>query len=360
MRSVGRRKRLLYVALHDGADVRVTKELCSLSEAYEIHFLGMSADARPYAENCLARCIIIKGRRLAPSTMIGWWLTLLRLRLRYEYDSIHVVNEQTLLCMNVLVCGCHTVLDIFDSMFLKKNVNPLAALLLRAACYLSVQQIITTDSLRREMLPSYARSRALVIPNYPRKADLPRRREDRAARGTLRIFVGGALHEQRGLELAAKLASAAENVIFVVAGWLNDAAAKRFITMDVVEWHGVVDASSALRLASKCDYIWCLYDPCNANNINASPNKLYDAICIHVPVVMNAEVVHAQFVDKNRLGVLVDRYRGVEPHKLYSVLWATRATWKWSDEFAADYCWDNKECELLAAHHHAGCAQREI
>ena len=67
--------------------------------------------------------------------------------------------------------------------------------------------------------------------------------------------------------------------------------------------------SQALVLAhEKADYILSVYAPLNENNINASPNKIYDAIQTETPVIINAEVKISDWVRTKRIGFILPKY----------------------------------------------------
>jgi glycosyltransferase involved in cell wall biosynthesis len=100
-------------------------------------------------------------------------------------------------------------------------------------------------------------------------------------------------------------------VRIVAAGWLyDDVARTEFVQSPAVEYRGIVTARESLQLAQECHAVFAFYDPAIANNVNASPNKVYDAIIAGRPVLMNVEVRVADFVVRGGYG-LACRYEDV-------------------------------------------------
>jgi hypothetical protein len=75
-----------------------------------------------------------------------------------------------------------------------------------------------------------------------------------------------------------------------------------FLADPRVGYHGVVSARRALELAASCDAVFCYYAPTNANMINASPNKVYDAMAVGRPILINREVKVSAWVVENAVG----------------------------------------------------------
>jgi hypothetical protein len=89
----------------------------------------------------------------------------------------------------------------------------------------------------------------------------------------------------------------------VSAGWpYDDFASQVFIRHPRVEYHGIVTARRALELAASCDAVFCYYAPINVYMVNASPNKVYDAMAVGRPVLINREVRLAEWVEQAGVG----------------------------------------------------------
>ena len=93
------------------------------------------------------------------------------------------------------------------------------------------------------------------------------------------------------------------DVEIVSAGWLLDSYANEvFVAHPAVRFHGIVSSRRSLELAAMCDAVFAFYAPTSEGNLNASPNKVYDAMSVGRPVIINSEVRMAQWIVDKRLG----------------------------------------------------------
>ncbi len=100
----------------------------------------------------------------------------------------------------------------------------------------------------------------------------------------------------------------------------------------------------------KADYILCVYAPINQNNINASPNKVYDAIQTKTPLIINAEVKVSEWVKNNGLGFILEKYHVIDYTCLYNDLNKTKRTFEINNELKLNYTWERREGSLFKAH----------
>lgn len=63
-----------------------------------------------------------------------------------------------------------------------------------------------------------------------------------------------------------------------------------------VDFLGVLTAEESLRHAASCDAVFAYYALISKNNLNASPNKIHDAMSIGRPIILNSEVKISSFV----------------------------------------------------------------
>ena len=77
----------------------------------------------------------------------------------------------------------------------------------------------------------------------------------------------------------------------VSAGWIETIIQKFYLknTKNILATKELLSQYEAIKLSEKVDYIICVYEPKNDNSINASPNKIYDAIQVQTPVIINSE-----------------------------------------------------------------------
>jgi hypothetical protein len=343
--------RLLYLSLNDGSDMRIGKELQTLSARFAVELLAVGPDQQNHFVRALplARVHFIRGNRHSLLPLLqylgrsAWLLTVRR------YASVHLINEpQLLLLWPFLWLQKRVVLDIFDSLFLRRNRPGNQWLALKRLTYAPASRVLVTDENRLRLLPDYLQPRAVVLPNYPRRlANLIPKEENQE----LTILYYGWLGQHRGTHTVTELLATGYPLRVLMAGWLADSASEALTRHPRVQWLGTLPQAQALEIAAReADYILCVYAPVNQNNINASPNKIYDAIQTRTPVIINREIQVADFVREQRLGYVLPAYEVQDYPTLVNQLQEQKKSFTFSDELAETYTWERVEERLLKAH----------
>jgi glycosyltransferase involved in cell wall biosynthesis len=164
----------------------------------------------------------------------------------------------------------------------------------------AADRIIVTDERRFELLGSN-RSKAITIGNFPEDpGDVV---TSIIPTGKTKIYVSGTLLLSRGLKEILACIECVDDVEIISAGWLYDSFAKdTFVKHPKVTYMGIVSGKESLHLAAQCDAIYSFYAPTSINNIYASPNKIYDALSVGRPVIINSETVVANWVIQHKYG----------------------------------------------------------
>ena len=145
-----------------------------------------------------------------------------------------------------------------------------------------------TDPLRWERLGEF-KNKAVVVGNVPE--DPGGHLSTQLPTGRIKILVTGAMSKSRGLEQILRAIERTPEARVVAAGRASDSFAEDvFLKHDQVDYRGVVTPHESLELAASCDAVFAYYSPSSQNHIYASPNKLFDAMCVGRPVIMNSEV----------------------------------------------------------------------
>ncbi len=313
------RARLLYLSINDGSDTRINKEIATLSRKFAIDFVGIAPpDARPFITGQVCRVELIHGRRRSMRPLAQLWWRVLKLLAHNRYDSVHVINENLYLLLWPLLLGQRVVLDVFDSWFLKSRMSGWLVGLGQRLSYALPAKIIVTDDERAGLMPEFTRPKLVIIPNYPFRYTGPHQARDAAI---VRVLYAGSLSARRGTEFVARLLAAAGDVHVVMAGWIRDQPTQDLCAHPRVEWLGILPQQEIIAHATRCNFILCHYEPVIANNIYASPNKIYDAIQAGCAVIINPEVRVSRFVREHDLGVILDAY---EPSDMKAVTQALR------------------------------------
>lgn len=343
---------LLFISVNDGSDTRIFKEIKSLSQNFEITFIGIQTSTSTSSmlpPSC--RTFFIKGLRRSPLTIAKLFLQVARL-CPWRFSSVHVINENlALVLLPLLVLARHWVLDIFDSFFLKSRSRLVTIFksILQRIIYGSADVILVTDEARLDLLPHWSQSKVRVLPNYPltdNSISEPRMNHD----GPLTIFFSGSIGRDRGIPFLVNLLKNDPQLLIHVAGWLYDQEGEELTRHTQVKFHGVIHQTAAAQIAKQCDYILCLYEPSITNNIYASPNKIYDGIQAGVPVIINQEVLVSALVRDKKLGVVLDSYSPSNIIPILEKLKTQRNQFAHIIQMQGKYTWEKIEPVLIAAH----------
>ena len=343
------KKRILYICSNDGSDMRINKELKSLSSEYEITFVGVgTGNEDSYASQYCKYFHLIIGRRNTISTMLHQIIRVWKLR-PASFDSIHIINEQLMVFFYPILPGRHVVLDIFDSIFLMWNKSRNRWNLIKRIVYAPVDVILVTDHNRLKLMPEFAEKKVKILENFPHRFSSmhcnKRRKEG------LTIIYSGWLGQHRGTEVILTLLECDAQLQVIMVGWFADDMSKELAKHPRVDYRGIMKQEESLIIsAEEGDYILCVYAPNNENNINASPNKIYDAIQTATPVIINQEIRISKFVEKNEIGVVFNNYYNFDAEALIQELYARRLCFHFDDELKQHYTWEHIEPVLLEAH----------
>jgi glycosyltransferase involved in cell wall biosynthesis len=143
--------------------------------------------------------------------------------------------------------------------------------------------------------------KARIVENVPEDpgGELAQRKPE----GPVKVWAAGTLDDLHGLRQLLEAVASLDDVLIVSAGWpYDDFAATEFLRSKRVVYHGIVRSDRALELAASCDAVFCYYAPTNENMVNASPNKVYDAMAVGRPILINREVKVASWVVENAVG----------------------------------------------------------
>lgn len=305
--------RIALVHGNDGSDVRVGKTCRSLARlGFDTHFVGW--DRRPGAEKEIdldgasAHVMVYatphgRGNLAGQARFLRHVISTLG---KLRPQVVCAVNEE-LACAVLPLKGIYfdrLICDVYDSLGARAMFRPwhkrwpLQAV--NAIGSLGADRLIATDERRQAMLGRYA-GKAIVVENVPEDpgpelaANVPT--------GPIRVWAGGSLDARKGFGQLLEAIEPLDGVQVISAGWpYDDFAAQVFIRHPRVEFHGIVTARRALELAASCDAVFCYYAPINAYMIHASPNKVYDAMAVGRPVLINREVRLADWVERTGVG----------------------------------------------------------
>ena len=343
------KKKLLYICINDGSDTRINKEINTLSQHFDIYYLGIGlSEERSFIKPICKEFGLVKGYHKSVFTLIKHYLQFLKFYFSNRFDSIHVVNEQLLLIFFPFLWWSkkRVVADIFDSIFLRTSSKIVLAA--QSMVYGLPNKIIVTDNNRKTLVPTQFLPKTVVVENYPYCFNevQPKASKD----DELLILYSGSLGMTRGTGILKDLIKVSPKVTIWLVGWLYDEPTKELAKHSQAKYWGVLTQTETMKLVSQCDYILSVYEPINENNLNASPNKIYDAIQAQTPVIINGEVKIAKFVADNHLGYVMPSFYEKETERLFEKLVSSKKSFRFNDDLSQKYTWEAIENKLVTAH----------
>lgn len=119
--------------------------------------------------------------------------------------------------------------------------------------------------------------------------------------------VTGWLNKIRGLKSIYCFAQDNPAIRFIIAGeFIDEDVKKAFLNLPNVEYHHFMPQRDLFELIKHCRGIFSLYDPSLEINKLAASNKLYDAMMLSVPVVVNNEIQAADMVRAIDMGYVIN------------------------------------------------------
>jgi hypothetical protein len=227
-------------------------------------------------------------------------------------DTLYFVDEQiAIISIPLLIFlkfkKVKLVLDLFDSYYLKTNKNFIVFISLNLMYKLFDTIIVTDEERAKIMLPLIGNSKIAIIENFPFYNELKKNKKLNEQR-VINLFFYGSLHESRGWQFINQFKHN-DNYFVYLAGW------DHFSDIDInnlpsnFKYIGLMNQLDILNFMNdKIDWVFCLYEPSNINNINASPNKVYDAIHTQCGIIINSEVRLSKFVNENKFGIVLNTY----------------------------------------------------
>lgn len=119
--------------------------------------------------------------------------------------------------------------------------------------------------------------------------------------------VTGWLNNTRGLESIYLFAKNNPDFNFIVAGkFIDKNIENKYLSLNNIELHDFMPQNDLFDLIKNCSGIFSLYDPSLEINRLAASNKLYDAMMLGIPVIVNSEIEAAKFVTNYKIGFVVN------------------------------------------------------
>lgn len=252
--------------------------------------------------------------------MLWYWLVLFASLLKERFDAVHACDFDTLppALLAAKLKGKKLVYDIFDfyaeggsvPQKLRPAIRFAEKLLLRLA-----DSVIVVDEVRLPYLPDGVRARAEIVYNSPPdmlgKLQVSAFARVPAKNSKFRVVYSGNLIDGRYiLEMTEAVGRSGETEM-IVAGF----GPKEFVDKLIARAGGYGNVSyigknssleESLALVSTADAVFSLNDPAIPNNRMMSSNKLFEAMMLGKPVVVNRGTCMEEKVRTVNCGLVVE------------------------------------------------------
>ncbi len=144
------------------------------------------------------------------------------------------------------------------------------------------------------------------VPRPPEAA--PRGEAPVKPMGRLTVAYLGVLSEDRGLRCAIEAVRRVGGPVhLVIAGWgpMAGRVIEAARSTPNVEYLGLLAHRDAMRVMRGADVVLALYDPSNPNNVLAAPNKLYEALSLGKPLIVNDGTALSDLIREWGAGIVV-------------------------------------------------------
>lgn len=306
--------KILYLGLTHPYDLRVLKEYGTLiKNGYTIKYAGIYRNYDRVNDNGAVLDFTMFERTIPSGirtikfipTIMRYFLSVM---VKEKPDVIHCINEEVAfmaVTLNLFLRRqTKIVCDIFDHapMRVRNIAFKLIMTGISWACHKSCKAIIVTDENRKNrFIGRRYLDKTYILPNYPRYEGITI--PDLQPDGKTKILCAGALSHARGILELLEACENINNVEIICAGPIaDDIVRKHIMTSHNCKYYGVLSYNDVVNLGVQCDAIFAFYKPVTMNNIYASPNKIYDALLMGRPVIINSETILSRFIEENKLG----------------------------------------------------------
>ncbi|MEP0266478.1 hypothetical protein [Dokdonia sp.] len=166
---------------------------------------------------------------------------------------------------------------------------------------------ITSRNAYKHIIPvreryDFSSSKFYILMNMPSESEIIKAKElaiaNKWIKASIVININGWLGAGRGMKTALELCKSLEgkDVAFILAGKLDCPEAKELAEKKNVQYIGEVSNAEALSSYIVSDFVFTYYDPSSVINTLAASNKWGDAIKTGIGVIVNKEVITANYL----------------------------------------------------------------
>ncbi|MEZ8233046.1 glycosyltransferase [Vibrio splendidus] len=254
-------------------------------------------------------------------TRLGWFYYIIKTIIKLSPNIVHAVDFDsafpTYLASKIkrlkLVYDIADFIETFDSNIpnvVRKIVRNLSERIVKSASL-----IVIPDDNRRSNIDECYYNKVCLVNNAPdidfdslKEYQLPIREVEFLGKSTLNLFYYGAFNEDRAIRifLEASQDDRLSGVTFWFAGWGALEAEVSNFKADNVHYLGRLKQVEAISLLQRMDCSLIYYDPMYEHNRLASPNKIFEAMAVGIPVLVSVDTSIDKLVIKENIGYVSD------------------------------------------------------
>lgn len=173
---------------------------------------------------------------------------------------------------------------------------------------------ITSRHVYKHVIPvleryDFSSNKFYILQNTPSESEIDKAKEITKSidwiKASVVININGWLGSGRGMKIALALRNALDkkDVAFILVGKLDCLEAKELAQKENVQYLGEVSNADALSSYLASDFVFTYYDPSSVINTLAASNKWGDAIKTGIGVIVNSEVITANYLHEAGVSV---------------------------------------------------------
>lgn len=308
-------------------DARIEREAATLARnGYAVDLLawdrGRVKSTEEPADYRLTR-MNLKVRQDSITVMLAlpfWWMFVVWQLLMRKWDIVHAADFDTF-APALLIAKLkrkpiiYDMFDFYADMFrfplLLKPVRRLLGTIDRFLARFPDAVIIADDSRIAQLGPHPCKNVITVVNSPDEDIERSAGMEDRSEREGVKVFYGGAVTDDRGIENMCRAIDGLDGVQMTVMGPCSPIFEKRLRQVcgrnpNVELCLGWVPHPKIIDQTLKADVLFALYNPKIPNNRYASPNKVFEALMCGRPLIVSNHTSMAKIVVMEGCGVVVD------------------------------------------------------
>lgn len=304
------------------SDPRVEKVIEILGDQYHLSIQAFDRTASHPKEDKLRGVNVrrfygltfLKGSKLKGINALFYQVYLFWIALTSSYDIIHACDFKTYApaVIGVKLRGKRIVYDIFDFFFdmvfslpktLKRGFIELDLITMRIA-----DVVILADDTRKKQVQAHRLNKLIVFYNSPDdlyQKTQPYQDYQPTDKNKLNlVYVGLVDNRKRDFQFAMDAISkrAQTSLDIYGAGYDYKNMKQKYQYAENIRFMGKVPYTEILNVEASYDAVFAAYDPSIPNNVLASPNKLFEAMMLAKPIIINEELVAADLVKEQNIG----------------------------------------------------------